>query len=210
MDAEEHDDTQQLVERSLAGDATAYAELFARHEPELRRVIAARISPMLQRRFDASDVLQETRLLLFERLKEFAAASPEEFRQWLRNLALQRLSDLRRRHAGALKRSVLAEQLQTLESSGEFTAHLARTGLTPSAEVSANETKRRLQLAMAELRDGDREILNLRYVEQCSNREVAARLKISEPAASKRHAMALLRLQRKLRKLFPGEEVDSG
>jgi RNA polymerase sigma-70 factor (ECF subfamily) len=208
MDAEEQDDTQQLVARSLAGDESAYAELFTRHEPELRRVIAARISPLLQRRFDVSDVLQETRVVLLERLKEFAAARPEEFRQWLRNLALQRLADLRRRHAGAQKRSVLAEQLQALESSEEFAAHLARPGLTPSAEVSANETKRRLHRALAELRESDREILNLRYIEQLSNRKVAARLQISEPAASKRHAMALLRLQRTLRKLFPGEEVD--
>ena len=57
------------------------------------------------------------------------------------------------------------------------------------------ELQRRLDAAVAELDEDDREVILMRHGEQLSNQDVAALLNLTEPAASMRHLRALRRLR---------------
>ncbi len=48
-----------LIQRALAGDEDALAELFDMHRPRLERMVNLRMDHRLHARIDASDVLQE-------------------------------------------------------------------------------------------------------------------------------------------------------
>src|SRR4051812_16715090 len=102
----ESDETQQLLTELRAGDSRAFGRLFARHRPDLLRLVALRLDTRLQARLDPSDVVQETQLEAFRRLQDFLERRPMPFRLWLRKTAQERLVMLSRRHLGAARRAV--------------------------------------------------------------------------------------------------------
>ena len=75
--------TNSLLGLANSGDEHAFAQLFARHEDALRRLIKHRIEAGLARRFDASDVVQETRVAAFQRLGDFVKRRPMPLAIWL-------------------------------------------------------------------------------------------------------------------------------
>ena len=190
--------TNLLLKRSVSGDEDAFARLFRRYERALRGMVSRRIEAGLTRRFDASDVIQETRLEAFRRLSEFVKRRPMPLALWLQRTALQQLTNMRRFHVDAAKRSVRQETEGFERSSTLLSQSLIASKITPSAIVSAEEETRIVRRALDDLDASDREILLLRYVEQFSNQEIAYLLNISDPVASRRHGMALLRLRRVL------------
>ena len=192
-----------LLDRSIAGDPHAFAQLFGRYEESLRQLCRRRIDLGLVRRFDLSDVIQETRLEAFRRLQEFARRKPSSLAIWLQRTALEQLTDLRQFHVDVAKRSIRREQPHADRSSEQLCNSLVASNITPSGIVSAEEESRRVRIALSKLKDDDREILLMRYVEQHSNREAAYLLGVTDAAASQRHGMALLRLRRTLRQLYP-------
>ena len=59
----------------------------------------------------------------------------------------------------------------------------------------ADELQRRLEGAIDQLDDDDREIIVMRHFEQLSNQDVAAALELTEAAASMRYLRAVRRLR---------------
>lgn len=204
MKADLHDSssTDLLLKLSVEGNQDAFSRLFRRHERNLRGLIDRRIDAGLTRRFDTSDVIQETRITAFRHLKDYSRRRPMPLAIWLQRTALQQLSDLRRHHLAA-KRSLHRERAGTDRSSMLLSQSLLGSQSTPSGIYSRQEEVRRVQTALTELGNADREVLLMRYVEQFSNREIAYLLDITEPAASQRHGLALLRLRRVLKRLYP-------
>lgn len=86
----------ELVERTIAGDSNAFEELVRRHAAAVyRAALAALRSPP-----DAEDVMQDTFVLAFEKLRSFRRES--SFKTWLLTIAWRRA--LRRR--GSVARRV--------------------------------------------------------------------------------------------------------
>ena len=195
--------TDVLLDLSIEGDSGAFSKLFARHEAALRQLCQRRLDLGLARRLDLSDVIQETRLEAFRRLNDFAQRRPMPLAIWLERTALEQLANLRRFHEDAAKRSLYREVPQPDQSSMLLCRSLVASNVSPSQIVSAEEEARRMREALTKLKDQDREILLMRYVERHSNREIAYLLSISETAASQRHGMALLRLRRVVEGLYP-------
>ena len=95
------DNTNRLIDRSLGGDASAFAQLFEQFELSLRQLCRRRIEMGLSRRFDLSDVIQETYVETLERFDDFAKRLPMSFSLWIRKNALERFLKLRRTHVCA-------------------------------------------------------------------------------------------------------------
>jgi RNA polymerase sigma-70 factor (ECF subfamily) len=80
-------------------------------------------------------------------------------------------------------------------SSLQLGAQLQDPQLTPAARATQQEMARRVEQAVAELRDQDCEIIVMRHYEQLTNQEIAEALGLTEPAASMRYLRAVRRLR---------------
>lgn len=196
-------DTQQLLDAAQAGDAAARERLWTRHRGALHKLVALRLDRGIQGRVDVSDVVQDALVEADRRLEEYLRqGSSMPFHLWLRQIARDRMIDAHRRHRGAERRSIDREQappspsLFTDRSAFDLAAQL-RDGreLTPAAALLQRELEARFREALEKVDPMDREILELRHIEQLSNRDTAVALGLSEPAAGMRYLRALRRLR---------------
>jgi RNA polymerase sigma-70 factor (ECF subfamily) len=161
-------------------------------------VVSLRLDPQLRARVDPSDVVQETQMEAVRRLRGYLDDEPLPFRLWLRQLAHDRLLMLRRRHVTAARRAVGRELALPDGSSFQLAAQLFRGSSTPSEQYNRRELAQRVRQALAQMPDGDRELLLMRNYEGLSNDEGARVLDITPAAASQRYGRALLRLRKLL------------
>ncbi len=193
-------ETQQLLDSARAGDTAARQRLLDRHRDSLRRVVGLRMDPVLRRRLDASDIVQEVLIEAHRRLSDYLTAGNMPFQLWLRHLARDRLIDAHRRHRGAARRSIDREQAIAApryddQSAFDLAALVADRELTPAAAATHHELERRFQAAIETLDDTDREVVLMRHFEQLSNQETAQALGLSQAAAGMRYLRAMRRLR---------------
>jgi RNA polymerase sigma-70 factor (ECF subfamily) len=198
-------DTQELLDRSVRGDAAARQELLVRHRARLRRMVALRLDRRLGARLDPSDVVQEALADAAVHLDEYLRDRPLPFYPWLRQFAWERLCKLHRHHIHAQRRSINREELDMPlpDESVRYLAHrLLTSGTSPSRRLIRQEQREQVRAALAELAPRDREILVMRHLEQMETPEIAAALGITEGAVRNRQYRALIRL----RTLLEGDE----
>ena len=187
----------EAIQRLQAGGESALAELFSEYRPRLERLIEFRLDPRLKSRLDPADVLQDAYLEMARRHQEFMNDGRVSFYVWARQLTVQSLINLQRRHFGQ-KRSPQNE-FQFFQSASESTtgsiAQILYAQLTsPSGAAIRAEEIQLLQEALAGMDDTDREVLALRHFEHMGNSEVAEALGLSTTAASNRYVRAMTRL----------------
>jgi len=191
----------------------SFAELFTEYRPRLKRMLQFRLDPRLRSRTDLSDILQESYIDAYQRLAHYHSKPEMSFYVWLRQITLQRLIDVHRRHLKANKRNVRNEvRLNQADyhatTSAAIAAHLVDQMVSPSQLAIRHEMVAQTEDALEELDEMDREVLALRHFEEMKNGEVAEVLGISEAAASNRYVRALTRLRKDLEKIpdfFDGE-----
>ena len=200
------DSTKRLLDDARTGDHAAVDRLLGEFRGPLRKVIDLRLDPVLGRRVDASDIVQDVLIEANQRLTDYLKNPTMPFHLWLRHLAQDRIIDTHRRHRQAQRRSIDKEQpiqrpAWADQSSVQLVAQLIDTDQTPASAAIQQELQRRLTDALAQIGDDDREVILMRHHEQLSNQDVAAALDLTEAAASMRYLRAL----RKLRAvLLPG------
>jgi RNA polymerase sigma-70 factor (ECF subfamily) len=198
----DHPDTQELLAKARDGQPAAVERLLDVHREPLRRVIDLRLDPALAARVDASDIVQDVLIEAHRRLEEYLRNPTMPFRLWLRHLARDHVIDAHRRHREQpLVPAVLADH-----SSLELAGQLLDQERTPASEAIQRELQRKLDGAIAELDEDDREIILMRHKEQLSNQQVAEALGLTEAAASMRYLRAVRRLRGALLP-EPGEGV---
>ncbi len=84
------------------------------------------------------------------------------------------------------------------DSAADLAKRLVAIGRSPSEQAQRRELHMRVQAGLLQLREIDREVLLLRFVEQLSIHEIAAVLEISEVAVKVRQYRALQRLKKQL------------
>jgi RNA polymerase sigma-70 factor (ECF subfamily) len=201
------EETGKLLGEVRSGDPGALGRLLERHRPFLERFVELRLDARLRARLDPADVVQDAQLQAVRRLGGYLDRPVLPFRLWLRQLAVDRLANLRRDHAGAARRSVEREVALPDGSAAELARQLLAPGSSPSQHLDREELARHVREAMARLPEADREVLLLRHFEGLSNPEVAALLELSPGAVSKRYGRAVLRLHQLL---FPDGMMESG
>jgi RNA polymerase sigma-70 factor (ECF subfamily) len=195
------------VRRALGGDRAALDCLLARYRNSLRRMLTVRMDPRLKARVDPSDVIQS---VLAEAAKKMVAYAypPEQFHGWLRQLAWDELARLHRDHIKTKKRSVqLEEQLGGQAPSNASAVlladRLAGRDMGPRSRLIRRESRDRVRRALAQLSPQDREVLELRFLEQLDVSDTASALGVSEAAVKSRQFRAVERLGRLLADLKP-------
>lgn len=189
-----------LIDRVIAGDHDALAELFSQHRDRLWRMISFRLDPRLHGRVDADDILQEAWLAAVQRIDHFLSDASRSIFVWFRLIASQTLIDVHRRHLGTQKRNAALEfsinrGWSSDSTSSALSFHLLGHLTSPSQAALREELSNQLQQSLASMNDIDREVLALRHFEQLSNKETAQILGISDQASSDRYMRALGRLK---------------
>src|SRR4051794_38654560 len=176
---------------AAAGDRAVWDLLIIGHRERLRQLIAFRMGGRWQRRFDPSDVIQETCVEAVRRLPEYVERPTLPFFLWLRLLAQQQLAFWYRHHSRQKRdatRDVPIEEGHdwSSQSSAQIVHQLANRK-TPSGSVLRREREHHIAAALERMEPLDREVLALRHFEGLTNGEVAQTLGLNTSAASKRY-----------------------
>jgi RNA polymerase sigma-70 factor (ECF subfamily) len=200
-----------LLDRVRGGDSDAINRLLERHRAAIRQMIDRRMDRVIERRVDASDIVQDVMIEANRRLGDYLANPPMPFRLWLRHMARDRLIDAHRRHRVAGNRSLDREvSLQAADegeqSQADGMAQIPDRELTPAAAATWRELERRFAAAVELLENDDRQIVLLKHFEHLSTAEAAEVLGLTKPAAGMRY----LRAMRRLRVLLDGGAAAAG
>ncbi len=185
------DADQQAIERFLAGDASAFEELYHRYQPYVYNVVHG----IVQNAEDARDVTQDVFLQVYDSLGRFRGGSA--FSTWLYRVAVNAAITHVRKHKRHLQ--------VPLDSLREFRADI---DAEPEQQAQRAETQEAVQNALAQLPEQQRTALVLRYFQELSLEEMAEVLNCSVAAVKVR----LHRARNNFRRLFGGAlpEEDKG
>ena len=187
----------ELAALARTGRTDIYGEFLVRYKAPVFRLIRSNVID----EDEAMDLTQETFVALMElsdplaQLNVARYAGEQPFRPWISRIAINNCRDWARRRA---VRSFFTRALP-LESARD----LASDGPAPDVEAGDRAELARVRAAMAALPHNLREVLVLRGVEDLSQAETAALLRISEKTVETR----LYRARAKLRMLLEADGV---
>ncbi|TWT96076.1 ECF RNA polymerase sigma-E factor [Botrimarina colliarenosi] len=178
-------DEEALVGRAVQGDQAALETLLVGRHDQLLRFIERSVPANLQAKVAADDLLQQTYLQVFKSIGSFESKGPGAFFAWLKTIASRKLIDATRSRG----REQLAKQAGAPAGSASQSGYQSLMGAVaeggPGAGTLAmsGELRGAFQVALANLPDNYREIVQLRYLDDLSLEEVAERLSVSTGAA---------------------------
>jgi RNA polymerase sigma-70 factor (ECF subfamily) len=149
----------------------------------------------LQAKGSASDLVQETFLEAHRAFERFHGNSEVELRAWLRRLLHHRAAKFGRRYRTTQKRRLARES--ALSAAGRE-RELSTTLPSPSVQLMAHEQAQRLRQALEHLPDDYRQVITLRYVEQCSFEEIGRLMRRTPNAARLLWLRAIERVKHEL------------
>ncbi|MEC9096694.1 MAG: sigma-70 family RNA polymerase sigma factor [Planctomycetota bacterium] len=199
----ENEHTQNLLARRKDGDQTAWNVLLQRHRSAVQRLIHMRLDNRIRQRVGVSDVVQDVMIAANRRIDRYLQNPGIDFHLWLRQIAKDRIIDAHRRHRTAAKRSVdrehrLVQEGGAKHSTMNLAGQIRDADLTPAARATRREMANRMEDALLELNELDRDIIIMRHYEQLSNDEVSQALNLQPAAASMRYLRALRKLKNQL------------
>lgn len=148
----------QLISEALRGNTSAFDELFARYESQIRSMLAQRCLS----RDDAKDILQETFIRAYLNLEKF---QPQyAFGQWIHTIARNLFIDYTRRRKG---------DYIEIES-----GHYETPCLAPNPEecVISKQNSRKLEQVLTTMPENYRIIIELRFFRELSYEEISEKL----------------------------------
>jgi len=196
--------TDQDVRSAAEGSREAFERVAAVLEPQVRLMVAARLSPT-PGQFDTVDELtQEVLLGLSTGISRLESRTVEGLRAFLSGVVARKVADLlKRRGAGR----ALRPEFRSLDSTVTGLSHaqalwqlLSASGTSLASAVDRAELVGRLVRALGGLKREYREVITLAFFDQLSTAEIASRWGVSRGAVS----MLLLRAVRVLRQQMTG------
>jgi RNA polymerase sigma-70 factor (ECF subfamily) len=192
-------DPEQLVRLARAGDQTALGRLLERYRNYLGMLARLQIGRHLQRKMDASDLVQEAFLAAYRDFGRFRGTTEGELTGWLRQILATNLANQVQRYCGARCRDVRLERNLAVEldqSSRLLDRALVAPQSSPSQRAARREQAVSLADALEQLPAPYREVLVLRHLEERSFPEVARRMGRSLDSVKNLWARALAHLRR--------------
>jgi RNA polymerase sigma-70 factor, ECF subfamily len=172
------DPLDQWLLRAQSGDGEAVDALLDLQRADLRRLAEDQMPAGLQKRIDASDLVQQTCLSVFRSLAEFEGADPAQFQAWVRKIHERNIQNAVRDQLQAQRRALQRE------SSDVSTSQLADPAPSASEVVSGDEERQRLDRVLCQLAQDEQAILRLRFWDGCTMPVICERLKLTRDAAT--------------------------
>ncbi len=150
-------------------------EWIARYEPYLRMLARAHMRAAYRAKIGDSDIVQQAMLAAVGGIDQFRGNTEAELRAWLRQILVRQICHLDRdlhRDKRDVRRERSMEQ-QLAKSSMRLEGLLAADQATPSQVAVVSENVAALAAAVERLPDGQRQAIELHYLEGLKLAEVA-------------------------------------
>ena len=196
----------QLLARCRRGEADAWDELFDRHYAAAGRFVFQLASDFT--REDVEEVCQEVFLSVIRNLNSFQGES--QFQTWLFRIATNKARDFRekrnaaKRGGGQIPLSLQAEDDETgltLDPPSQLPA--------PDVDLLNVERAELVRVALDQMGEPCREIIELRYFGDLSYDELSNELKLNPKTVSSRLSKCLDKLEGIAKRIFSEEKTRS-
>ncbi|MBI5760211.1 MAG: sigma-70 family RNA polymerase sigma factor [Planctomycetales bacterium] len=188
---------QMIADAKLEGEQ-AWGRLLEMYRNYLSLLARMEVGQRLQRKLDASDLVQETFLDAHRNFANFEGRTEAQFLAWLRTILAGKAANTIRHYIGTQGRDIRLEQ----ELSASFDLSSLRLDQLATASVaspSQQAIRREQAVMMADtlqrLPEDYREVILLRHWEELSFPEIAARMKRTVDSVEKLWVRALARLR---------------
>jgi RNA polymerase sigma-70 factor (ECF subfamily) len=170
--------------RAKGGDQDALQGLMVQYHGPLRSALRDRMDGWLLRHVDPDDILQEAYAAAYRSAAGCRFTSPATFYRWLERIAFNKLKDQQRAYQSQKRdrRARLDTARVARSSYPELIQRLPAPDSTPSRKVAKSEAVGAMISSLARLTDDQRECVRLRFLEELSVAEVAARMGKTEGA----------------------------
>ncbi|HIE97023.1 MAG TPA: sigma-70 family RNA polymerase sigma factor [Planctomycetes bacterium] len=183
--ANEYEDDPELLKGISDGNVDALAGFLDVNRRQLMAFISRRLGDALRTKVEVEDIFQDVSTEAIRTLTPEWPGEREPF-SWLCHISERKIVDAHRHHFDAQKRDAGKERALDARSSGGgeigLVNMLVKSMTTPSAAFSRNAREGRLQAAIAELKDDQREAIRLKYIENKPSKEIAEALGKSDAA----------------------------
>ncbi len=177
----------ELIERIRNNDGEALASYLQIQRDRLTGLLRIIAGQHLLQVMELDDLLQDISASALVALPKIPKDALFDVDAWLEQLARRRVVDAHRRFFGAQKRTASKQRnFSQLEASTGAAAGLEQLLIasmtSPSIAVSRNWRLARVQKAIADLNAEQQKVIRLRFVENLSTRDIAARLSKTDGA----------------------------
>ena len=185
-----------LIQLAVAGDQVATGRLLLELRPRLISYIQRHMPKELVRIVEAGDILQDTQIEAFKKIKSFVDMGEEGFFGWLVTIARRQISHYLRarrtiKRGGGLQR----------EQSGEFIELLSINTHTPSRSAARHELNFAIETCLQRLPIDYAMAIRLRHIDRLPFTEVATQMNRTERAAQMLCNRGIKQLRAQLRSL---------
>jgi RNA polymerase sigma-70 factor, ECF subfamily len=195
-------DAARWLPTARAGSAEALGQALEACRGYLLLIARRELSPDLQAKAGASDLVQQTFLEAQRDFGRFHGDSEAELRAWLRRLLLNNLANFARLYREADKRQVGREvELGPGTEFGAGGEALAAALPSPSRQAMTHEQAEQVQHALDRLPEDYRQVLLLRYRDGCTFEEISRLMARTPNAVRKLWVRAVERLKQDLKGL---------
>jgi RNA polymerase sigma-70 factor, ECF subfamily len=140
--------------------------------------------PRMQRKFDASDVVQDALLKAHVALPQFNGDTEQKFTAWLRTILKNTLMDDFRKHRVEINQEIENSISQSLDSSSQLLMHIPANSTSPSQYVIRKERARYVADMVATLLPDQQTVVVLHYLLECSVPEIAKEINRTEASVA--------------------------
>ncbi|MDA8141738.1 MAG: RNA polymerase sigma factor [Desulfobacteraceae bacterium] len=172
------------VEQARSGDRQSFHRLADHFQPEIFRMIYYRT----RSKMDAEDLTQDVFLKAFKNLNQLE--SPQQFRSWLYQIAINRVRDHHRRQ----RVKALLGMVSMDEEEFQETEEMA---VAPEAadQLARKDFWRRVHVMLDRLSRMEREVFTLRFLDQLSLKEISETMKRDESTVKTHLYRALAKMK---------------
>ncbi len=190
-------DLSDVLAAARGGNAEAKAALINAYREYLQLLARIHVRPLLQAKYDESDIVQETCVQAIEGFEQFRGENEEQFAAWLRQILANRGASMARRFLSGKRDIRLEQDLRTqFDQSSNNIGRLVSAPLSsPSQRAMRSERTAILASAIEQLRGEQRDVLVMRGLHGMSIPEVAKSLGRSEASTWKLWARGLQALR---------------
>ena len=190
----------ELIVSAQSGNEDAINRLLVEYRPFFRLIADHAVGPMMKRREDASDVVQQTELEAYRAIAKFRGNSELEFSAWIEQILRRNVSNLVRDNRAAKRDQRREKYLDDSEHSVCLTWLTPDGGQasSPSQRVIRAEAALHLAKALDELPEDQRIAVRMRHLEGSSLEEISKAMDKTPPAAAGLIRRGLQTLREKL------------